>query len=552
VPTRVLVRLLAALFLCASAVTAAAQDPAAPQTLPILRALVVNGASVYTRDDVLWLLSLRVGAPLPVEPPAVAGRLEERYEKDGYDRVKVSAAFDEATGELTLTVKEPRIDDIRVEGVSPDASRRIASQLEKASVRVGDVYNRKRVAAALRQILAPTEGALGAGDITLDETSGRGILVVPIHREDGHFTWSLGTEGREDLFSPVDGFNLALGFSAVAYDASGRHHTFFAGHAGYKISAERPTYSFGMEQRLFHEPRIFVGAEVHDLTASDDMWRLNDIEQTVAALWKNTYRDYYRRRGTQVEFGMRPEPHQEFMASFRWDRHEAIANETDYSFVKDDYPFRPNPPVTDKDLRSVVFAYSFDTRGLSRNLSRSYQRHLLDDLFSNVKREHFGWRADWTTELSDHGLGGDVEFARHILNTRGTVPIMPRQSVAARMILGFSSGELPLERQFAIGGVGSVHGYKFKEATGTGMTLFNAEYRFDLARATHDDNTSAFRALVFFDAGKITKPYPGSTSDWLNGIGFGVQTGGVRFEFGYKLDDIPRSFQMLVRLAAGF
>ena len=44
---------------------------------------------------------------------------------------------------------------------------------------------------------------------------------------------------------------------------------------------------------------------------------------------------------------------------------------------------------------------------------------------------------------------------------------------------------------FALGGIGSVHGYGFKEAAGTGMALLNAEYRLNLAPARRDDDRGA-------------------------------------------------------------
>ena len=129
---------------------------------------------------------------------------------------------------------------------------------------------------------------------------------------------------------------------------------------------------------------------------------------------------------------------------------------------------------------------------------------------------------------------------------------MPRQSVAARLIAGFSDGTLPIERQFAIGGIGTVHGYAFKEAAGARMTLVNAEYRIDLAGRSRDGSSSGLRAMFFFDAGRVDRPIGSSTTEWLNGIGAGLQAGPIRVEFGYRLNDIPKSRQILVRLGPTF
>jgi hypothetical protein len=45
---------------------------------------------------------------------------------------------------------------------------------------------------------------------------------------------------------------------------------------------------------------------------------------------------------------------------------------------------------------------------------------------------------------------------------------------------------------------------------------------------------------------------PATSAPWLNGIGWGIGVGDVRVEFGYKVNDIPGSLQVLVRLGRGF
>src|SRR5688572_25810219 len=102
-------RVLAVLSL-AVALTAgrAAAQPPVPAQPPVLSELRLEGATVYKRDDVLWLLRLREGAPLPDQPDAVAKALQDRYERDGYSEARVSSALE--GGRLTLTVDEGRID----------------------------------------------------------------------------------------------------------------------------------------------------------------------------------------------------------------------------------------------------------------------------------------------------------------------------------------------------------------------------------------------------------------------------------------------------------
>jgi hemolysin activation/secretion protein len=99
----------------------------------------------------------------------------------------------------------------------------------------------------------------------------------------------------------------------------------------------------------------------------------------------------------------------------------------------------------------------------------------------------------------------------------------------------------------ALGGIGSVRGYRFKEAAGDGMLLFNGELR------QRFFSRSRTAALVFLDVGRVFDPRPGSTSAWMKGVGVGLQIdGGSRVELGWRLDDIPGSLQVLFRLRPPF
>lgn len=544
---------LVSLLLTLTLVPQSLAQPPVPEAGPVFDELVLEGASVFSTDDVVWLLRLRRGQPLPGPPEKVAELLQNRYVRDGYVAARVEAVYDPASQRLTLRVDEGRIDDIEFQGLPPGLVERFREGLNVAP---GDLYNRRAVRESLRDLLKVADGALeiAARGIELVPRNGRRVLVIPIEQRRGRFHLSFGTEGREDFFSPVDGFTPGISLDATRFDPRRFRHTFVAGHLSYKFAREDPGYSFGIAQPLLPAAAITLGFEVHDLTTSDDLWRLSSTEQSLVALgFGNSFRDYYRRRGAQVFGALRPRANHELVASLRRDRHETLENETDFSLFRRDHSFRPSPPVDGGRIRALVFAYTWDSRGVGDTLSpESFARHLIDDLFRANRRQAFGGRVDWTSEVAGHGLGGDYEFDRHILNARAYLPVSPRQSVAARALRGFSGGALPVERRFALGGIGTVRGYAFKEAVGEDMTLVNLEYRLDLSGGWHRPSGGALRAFLFYDAGRIRRPVGASRTDWLQGTGLGVQTGPLRVEFGFRLDDIPRSRQILVRLSPDF
>ena len=81
------------------------------------------------------------------------------------------------------------------------------------------------------------------------------------------------------------------------------------------------------------------------------------------------------------------------------------------------------------------------------------------------------------------------------------------------MIGGWSDGVLPPQRQFAIGGLGSVHGYGFKEAVGDSLALVNLEYALGWRNGP--------KVFGLFDAGRVTSPTR-VDAPWLKGIGVGL------------------------------
>jgi outer membrane translocation and assembly module TamA len=192
-----------------------------------------------------------------------------------------------------------------------------------------------------------------------------------------------------------------------------------------------------------------------------------------------------------------------------------------------------------------------DSAGFEReSLETTYRRHRLDGAFGgrlpdpadgDVKP---AWRFDWTSEIaSPDRLGGDFDFTRHIVSGRARVALSSHQEIAARAIVGWSSGVLPPQRQFAIGGIGTVHGYEFKEAVGDALSLANLEY------ALGGKGTP--RLLAFFDVGRVSDRLS-AESRWLKGAGFGFGFGSMRLDFGYPLESGRSAPRILLRLERSF
>jgi outer membrane protein assembly factor BamA len=534
-----------------------AQDMPTPPP-PILHAVTIDGLTAFTQPDVVRRLGLTIGDPLPKTAQDLAHDVESIYARQGYAAARATASID-AAGTLRIAVREGRLSTVEFVGVGPD--RRAAFEKE-FELQAGDLFELPAARSALTRLLAPSRGAIEPAPATSStegtvlvsedglevvERGGATVLRVHLKQRAGRLQWSPSATDREDWFSPVDGFAPALGFAGTIFDQRHFNHTYIEAMGSWKFGPDRPGYAIGLSQPFFTAPRVFAGVSLFDLTASDDAWRISPLEQSLVSLgFRNSYRDYYRRRGYQVHLAVRPFPSLELLSAWRAERQESLGVSTDFSVFKDDEPYRVNPQIDNGLSRSVVLGVGWDSRGFeTESLARSYTRHQLDLPFGAPAGQELGWRIEWSSELARPSYGGDFDYTRHVLSGRGWMPLGPRQRLGARVIGGWSDGDLPVQREFAVGGFGSVRGYTFKEARGREMALLNLEYGLSVFRHS--------RLLVLGDAGRTFKTFEGSNDEWLKGVGVGWEfNDDLRVEFGWRADDIPQSLQVVVRLAPPF
>lgn len=527
------------------ALPASSQDP--PATLqseqPILKDVRVTGVTVYTTEQLRQRHRLVADERLPASPETIASDIQRRYARDGYTFAEVTASID-AGGILTIQVDEGEIDAIEFHGVGATLEERLR---EGFGIGIGDIFNRAQANRALSHALEATQGAVERGRdrvFNMRREGDRRVLEINLRTRTNNSRLFFGMQDREDWYSPVDGFNPGIGFQTTLFDIEKFNHAYGAVAFSYKFSAERAGYSGGLERPFFGDSVLQLGGSLQDISGTDDGWRLSTAEQSLVALtFRNTFRDYYRRKGWQVHAALRPFAQHEWLVAWRDEEHSALVNETDFSFFRDDHPYRPNRPADPGDLRALIAGYTFDSRGLTRESPGDrYRRHLTDDMFQAFAERDHGVRVEWRSEFAPASFDHDFDFTRHILNARTWIQTAPSRTLSGRAIVGWSDGVLPAQRVFGLGGIGTVHGYAFKEALGERMLLLNGEFRQRFGR-------SDISGIAFIDAGRVYHPLEGTTDDWLHGVGVGFEfSGGTRVEFGWRLDDVPQSLQVLFKL----
>ncbi|RMH52084.1 MAG: outer membrane protein assembly factor BamA [Zetaproteobacteria bacterium] len=210
-------------------------------------------------------------------------------------------------------------------------------------------------------------------------------------------------------------------------------------------------------------------------------------------------------------------------------------------------------PITEQT--GYTIGYSFSRTNLSNIpttasiiLQAQQGRHTLGELSQSVYYDtrdsvvapHHGQRASLGVNLA--GLGGERRFVEFTAGQRIYFPLGKKLIFSPRLegryIRGFGGREVPLERRYSMGGVGSLRGFDIFGVSlrnqgdavgGNGMVRATADLFFPLPGI----RTEGFRGVLFSDAGTVW----GSVNSTFNG-----QTVSVREPFRFST----------MRVSAGF
>lgn len=192
--------------------------------------------------------------------------------------------------------------------------------------------------------------------------------------------------------------------------------------------------------------RGYRGIAVFDALAQPE-----DSEQFVMALLYNgELRDYYLRTGAEASVRWANEHESRVLELALVDeQHDSLSAELDWSLFAPRGTARTNPAATEGDLRSIVVRIRSQS---------SDSRYAID-----AEAEH----------APD---SGSAYFAFTRARAQTTARWQAgRYGVRARLLVGTTDGEPPIQRRFWIGGPASVRGYDIGEFVGRHVMLANVE-----------------------------------------------------------------------------
>ena len=297
-------------------------------------------------------------------------------------------------------------------------------------------------------------------------------------------------------YNRVDGLTLGVRLPTQSWWEDRSYSFAITGKFGYSFVSKKWQKQIGIERWLLGDTRFAVGAEIHDMTDTEDRWIISDDENSLAAaIIKEDFQDFYGREGFSVYASQNLGRRIKLQAEFHDDEFSNLEQQAKWSLFGGKKKFYANPMalpygfVTSPEfelerfmhIKSVAARLTIDTRNDKENTTR-------------------GWYITAFAERGGHELTSPLDFERFIVDVRRFQPLGWDENLNIRLRAGTSTGTLPPMYWFDLGGISSMRGYGYKEMTGDRMVLGNLEYRLNTSKADWFIFDS-FDIILFGDAG---------------------------------------------------
>jgi hypothetical protein len=382
---------------------------------------------------------------------------------------------------------------------------------------------------------------LVAPDLCVPETVtlGRGRNQLVIDSQEGRR--GRLESGLDIHYNRVDGLYVQLGVDTNWKPPALLR--FFA-HGGYAFQGKAWRYEIGLERWLQLGPaHLTLGIRNYDLTHTEDEWLLPTVENSAAAFFfREDFMDYYRVTGTRFQLRADLFCFLNVELAYLLDEHESLKRNTNWSLFGGDKKFRDNPSATEGSVHSLLFRLGYDSR---------------DDFMEPAS----GFLIEAVYEKAGEEFGGQLDFDRFLLDLRRYLYLTRYENIDFRFRLGSASGDVPDQKAFDLGGLGSLRGYKHKEFRDFDrMVLGNLEYRIGLGRLSsrwmEDHQIIPFYdfglAWASNDTGSLIAGFDQLKARRIKtsvGIGFSTGPGDrLRINVARRLDDHDEPLVVTVRI----
>ena len=343
-------------------------------------------------------------------------------------------------------------------------------------------------------------------------------LTMDYNRVDGFHPEAILKYEDPNYYFP----NLELGFS-------------------YAFELKRSRYHVDVSQRIFNQYALEPYVSVYRETASEDDWIVTKNENIPYTLLVNEdFRDYYEREGILAGIKFYVGNDHSFDVQYRYDKLDNLEAHPLLWSLFGAKEFRSNFSTLPYALKQQ---YASDFKSKLSQIKISYHLDTRISKYSHRK----GWIGQVYYETAGGKLGGDLEYERWWLQLTRLQPLNDYLGLNLRMIYAGSNQRLPLFKQYFLGGLNTLRGYKHKEFYGEQMLMANAEYNVEFG--------NILSGALFFDIGNVVGQDQSviDNGELKSDIGLAFEIDpGIRLEVARALDSSDPDYKIWVTFSSPF
>ena len=456
--------------------------------------------------------------------------IENLYRGHGYDLVQITHQF--SSTHLLIDIDEGHLDDIRFSG-----NHRITRTelIDALGFKQGDAYSKQIGTERLNQMRAK---------LNRNSLYFKSIKSWGVKREGDRNVLTIEVEERSRLkvnwqpildFNRVHGLILGGGTGISTREADAQIY----GEVSSGLSSKIWNYQLGAEKTLFDDHALTIGGRVYQQTDANRYAGWSEGGEFLGAFFLgSTSLDYYQRRGYRAQVRGKLTRSMNITLEFTDEDHEILFKSTDWSLFNKDVLKRSNLRIDEGHFRSVTVGYNFNNLKAPAPI-RSGSSLPGRRQTQNYRAKH-GWRGNFSVEYADKRLKSDFDFNLYHLTIVRYNQLLNNHNLDFRLEGAFSDGPLPRQRLLYLGGVGTLHGYDFKEFVGDNTLLFNVEYRIHFGKIRYLDESEGPLGAVtaFLDTGGAWFYDEDPNLDHLNasaGVGVSLFIGDPSFVLGVEI-----------------
>ncbi len=468
---------------------------------PVISSIVIEGSTVFTTEELLKKITLKVGAVLnTVTLKKDIDAILDYYNEEGYSAYvepSLTSVHQDDKAILKFKVVERRVNKVKFEGYSKTKPHIIEREIR---VKEGELLNIEAIQNDMRRIY--NLGIFDDVKVSPEPVSGSpdlyDITYIVKERKTGS-----ATAGA--TWSSADGL---IGYLEIAEENFlGNHQTV---NLRWSFGEGKNNYEMG-----FYEPRLLgsytsFGFNIFDTKLEE----LSYLTEETEFLYDQSSKGWYLTIGRPLDLNTRA------YLVFNW---------------RDTLNTKNAEDTNEEDLPAVL------KPGEIENV-RSFSLSVARDLRDNFMNPSTGYKATVTGEFGMSMLGGDSNFQKITFDTSRFFKLRENHVIGVHLATGFGFNEISENNKYRIGGSDSVRGYDYGEFTGRNMAYGNLEYRFKIM-----DN---LYGVAFYDIGGTWNGSLPPLSTLSNEVGMGYGAGVrintplglIRIDYGVSKEGAGRTY----------